>query len=1004
MRGLAAVASVLLWLLAGSALLPLQAARADEHVAVRAATHPDFARIVFEWSHAVGFKAAVADGTLTVQFKEAFAGDVEGAARRLDGYVAGAKIAADHMSVSFHLKQPVTLKSAEHGKLAIFDLYPEKAAKPAPPKPVPAKPAAVKVAEPAPKPATKPAPKATAHEAPKATASAAPKPPASAAPAAPPPAAPAPAVATAPAPMPTAAATPAPAGDAGPDRLATSVETLSSGVRLHLAFNRPMPAAAFQRGDSLWLVFDRATAVDLAGLAKDTTGSVVRAEQPAVAQGTLLQLHIKAGLAPVVGRQGNEWLIDLLPAAAAALPGAIDVLAEPAAALGPRVFVPTLDAGQAIALNDPDGGQRLTVVPLLGAGIGINLPREFPQFTVMKSLQGLLLAPKTDQVVVQTLPNGVAITAKSGLLLSQTLPSKKNEPDSRPMMFHIAAWRGPDDDFEATKQALQIALAKAPELQRTAARYALAQFYFAHGFYADALSVLTRLARQDPHAAEERTFHFLRGAVELGLRRLDAAEADLTVPELAQDREAALWRGALYAARQDWDRARDEFIRGRNVLADYPPDVRARLHLAMAQAFYGSGDPGSAKSIVGVMAHELGRDHAAINLGAEAALLHGEAEAKLGDRSDAATDFKVAVASGNRSAQARALLEQANLQLESGEIKPAVAMEHLDGLRFSWRGDGLEPVLLRRLGQLHIDASDYRGGLTIWRQLVAYFGKTTLAADAKKDMDSTFSRLFLDGEAERLPPIEAVGLFYDFRDLAPSDSRGDEMIRKLADRLVGVDLLDRAAELLQHQVEHRLSGEEKAKVGARLAVIRLLDHKPELALKALEVSAVQPVADALAAERRHLQARALADLGRYDQAGKVLTDDTSRDAGLLRVDIAWRQKSWPAAVQTLTALLGDRDKDPAPFTATDRQSVLQLAVALSLAKDSAGLDRIRGLYADRLAGSAEADAFRVLTNRVDKGDTEFRDLAGAIAGVNQLESFMAGYRAKLKGKQLSAIN
>jgi hypothetical protein len=979
-----------LWLFAGLWLVPLQGSLAAEHVAVRAASHADFGRIVFEWPHAVGFKAAVANGMLTIQFKEAFAGDLSAAVQRLDAYVAGSEIAADHMSVAFRLKQPVTLKSSEQGRLAVLDLYPDKAAKPAAPKdalpkPAPTKAAPVKAA----KAATKPAAKPVTADPPKA---AAPQPPAPAA-VPTPVAAPAPAAAPAP-----------PASDTGPDRLATSVETTPGGARLHLAFNRPMPAAVFQRGETLWLVFGRASAVDLAGLAKDTTGTVVRAEQPAVAQGTLLQLHIKSGLAPVVSRQGSEWLVELAPTAAAPLPTAVDVLAESAAADGPRVFFPVLDAGQVIALTDPDGGERLDVVPLLGSGVGVNLQRMFPQFTVMKSAQGLLVAPKTDQVVVQPLPNGVAITAKSGLVLSQNLPDKKNEPASHPTMFHVAAWRGSPDAFETTKQALQAALAKAPPLQRTAARYALAQFYFANGFNADALGVLSRLAQQDPHAAEERSFHALRAAVELGLGRLDAAEADLAVPELAQDPEASLWRGVLYAARQDWGRACDEFIRGRNDFADYPPDMRARLHLAMAQAFYGSGDAGSAKAVLGVMAHELGRDHASLNLAADAALLHGQAEEKLGDKTSAATDFKVAIASSNRVAQARAHLEQANLQLETGDIKPADAMENLDGLRFSWRGDSLEPVLLRRLGELHIAASDYRGGLTIWRQLVAYFGKTALAADTRKDMESTFVRLYLDGESDRLPPVEAVGLFYDFRDLAPSDARGDEMIRKLADRLVSVDLLDRAAELLEHQVEHRLSGEDKARVGARLAVVRLLDHKPDLALKALETSAVRPVADALAAERNHLQARALADLGRYDEANKVLADDASRDAQLLRVDFAWRQKKWPAAAQTLTTLLGDRDKDPAPFDATDRQSVLQLAVALSLAKDTAGLDRIRGLYAQRLAGAPEADAFRVLTNRVDKDDTEFRELAGSIAGINQLEAFMAGYRAKLKGSQLSAIN
>ncbi len=43
-----------------------------------------------------------------------------------------------------------------------------------------------------------------------------------------------------------------------------------------------------------------------------------------------------------------------------------------------------------------------------------------------------------------------------------------------------------------------------------------------------------------------------------------------------------------------------------------------------------------------------------------------------------------------------------------------------------------------------------------------------------------------------MPAIDALSLFYDFRDLTPVGRRGDEMIRKLADRLVSVDLLDQA--------------------------------------------------------------------------------------------------------------------------------------------------------------------------------------------------------------------
>ena len=87
-----------------------------------------------------------------------------------------------------------------------------------------------------------------------------------------------------------------------------------------------------------------------------------------------------------------------------------------------------------------------------------------------------------------------------------------------------------------------------------------------------------------------------------------------------------------------------------------------------------------------------------------------------------------------------------------------------------------------------------------------------------------------------MPPIDALSLFYDFRDLTPVGRRGDEMIRKLADRLVSVDLLDQAAELLQHQVDNRLQGAARAQVAVRLAVIYLMGRKPDRAIQALRTS------------------------------------------------------------------------------------------------------------------------------------------------------------------------
>src|SRR6185312_12143697 len=112
----------------------------------------------------------------------------------------------------------------------------------------------------------------------------------------------------------------------------------------------------------------------------------------------------------------------------------------------------------------------------------------------------------------------------------------------------------------------------------------------------------------------------------------------------------------------------------------------------------------------------------------------------------------------------------------------------------------------------------------------------------------------------------ALAIYYDFSKLTPIGRRGDELIRRLADRLVSVDLLDQAAELLDYQVKYRLSGVAKAQVAAKLAWIQLLNGKPAPAIQALADTRIADIPQELREQRLMLEARALSELGRYDAA------------------------------------------------------------------------------------------------------------------------------------------
>src|SRR3546814_15652951 len=99
------------------------------------------------------------------------------------------------------------------------------------------------------------------------------------------------------------------------------------------------------------------------------------------------------------------------------------------------------------------------------------------------------------------------------------------------------------------------------------------------------------------------------------------------------------------------------------------------------------------------------------------------------------------------------------------------AIEQLDKLRFAWRGGPYEFNLLRRLGELQFSVGDLRGGITIFCQLVKYFPKSPDVPLLTKQMSDEFAKLFLDGGAQSPPPLTALALYYDYRELTPQGDR-----------------------------------------------------------------------------------------------------------------------------------------------------------------------------------------------------------------------------------------
>jgi tetratricopeptide (TPR) repeat protein len=523
------------------------------------------------------------------------------------------------------------------------------------------------------------------------------------------------------------------------------------------------------------------------------------------------------------------------------------------------------------------------------------------------------------------------------------------------------------------------------------ARMALARFLLQNDFAAEALGALRIVGINQGALVElDPEYRLMRGAANVMMGRVAAAQPDLSASALANNPSAALWRGYGAFLQQDWPTARSELERGAGALEELSPAWRGRFQLALARATLELGDlPAAEAASNGAMGEATDQS---IRLAAR--LIQARLLAARSDLAHALPMLDQLSQVDDEEVAVQASVEAISLRRQSGVMRAVDAIEPLEALRFRWRGDATELEVVGMLGDVYSEQGRWREALGVMRTVADRYPNNPAARQLRADMSTVFERLFLDGEADQLQPIEALGLFYEFSDLTPVGPNGDRIVRLLAGRLVNVDLLEQAAQLLQHQVDERVNGMNKAQVAADLAAIYLMDHKPDQALVALASSRQPNMPQMLLADRRILEARALLDLGRLDGAVELVERDRSEDAQRVRADAAWRSHDWDRAAVELRSLLAMRDHAQ-PLDEGGRQAVLRQAVALTLDGNDDAVRALYREYAGDMANTPEADAFEVVASGISADGAAIRDVARAVARTDLLDRFLQRLRTRM---------
>jgi hypothetical protein len=777
-----------------------------------------------------------------------------------------------------------------------------------------------------------------------------------------------------------------------------SVHRQGGALRLDFPFAAPTPAAVFRRGRVMWAVFDTAAEIEPGALNDDKLIRRITVDRGRDGE-AILRLTLEEPKLATFFPEGPGWV--LLIGDAVVEPTRPVSIARSIVGKGrSSITIPFSDPRKLHRVSDPDVGDTLLVVTALGPARGFLKEQDFVELRALGSAHGVVVQPLADDISAELAADKIVITRPGGLSLSSSSLSTRdnnNNANFQPLVFDTQTW-GFDRqaNFRERQSDLIARAAAAPESKRRAARFDLARFYLARDMAAEAKGVL------DVATADERddtaTGSVLKAVADVMLNRPDEALKELASPKVGDNSDAPIWRAMAHAAQGRWAQAREEFRGVEVATGALPVELQRRAKKELLRCSIEVRDFAGASSVL--------NDFETLGVPPELLpslqLLTGRLEEGLGHNAEALAAYRFAADSQDRRYAAQGRLRDILLRHKLGDLPRKDVISQLEELTTAWRGDETEAEGLQLLAHLYTQDKRYRDAFHVMRTALLAHPNSDLTRKIQDEAAATFDSLFMSGEGDAMPAIEALGLFYDYRELTPIGRRGDEMIRRLADRLVSVDLLDQAAELLQHQVDHRLQGAARAQVATRLATIYLMNHKPDKALAAIQTTRLSDLANDLRDQRTLLEARALSDIGRHALALEVIESMKGPQVLRLRADILWAAKKWRDAAEAIELMYGERWKDFAPLTDQERHDVLRGAIAYALADDAMGLRRFREKYAAKMSEGPDRQAFEVVSAPIGAASKEFRAVAAAIGNVGTLDAFLREMRKRYPDKEPDA--
>lgn len=831
---------------------------------------------------------------------------------------------------------------------------------------------------------------------------------------------------------------------------------LQGQISINFPWDSKVASAVFVRGKYLWIIFNKYAQFDLKPISEYLKEKASLVEQVNNKNNSVIRIAIKELKDVSVKKQNQNWLVNLDFKDSNLKPN--KSITQYVTPFSKGIFFPVENfSEQLLMILDPEVGDELTIVAIYDESQGVAQKRKFVDFSILKTAQGFVSSVHSDGTYINLIKAGIEVIVpgnhlvkndtkgfikdnvvqenKNQIVKAEEKISSEKKTDANTATLlklsddkNIAKQVAPSKDkekkeriieenqfqlkdisllktiklnpnkFIAHKSLLDFEIMNATKKNKTKIYSMLAKFYFAHSMFYEAAAVLEMLSSNYEYGGSSDENLFMLGVARFMIDQYLEAKKSfdrIDSTRLSEDHsnELVFWKNVIQVKIIGFS---DNLNMRQEIplfISSYPNIVSNKLLFEVLKyQIYAKANYNLSNWLISYLENNV----TDLYMGNNLLFLRGEIAKKEDDTNQALEIWKeLAKNEEDRENYMKAKLAYNNSLLDKKIMPLEMALDELNALRLKWRNSEEEVALLKKIAFIYNQLNDYVNELKTWGELE---NSNSIPEDRiyiASQKSNAFIRVFTSKDLQdSISDFDAVALFYEYRESMPIGKIGDQIISNLIGRLIRLDLLDRAATLLNHQIHYRLTGRDKDYAVIELAQVYLSNKRPDLALKLVtEFIQMNPEDEVQQTKLRCIKARSYFVQDQFDKALEIVQEDYSKCSNSLKSYIYFSQNKWEELKLIARVNLIEIEKNQ--DYGKDFQEVIEkLVICYYMLNDLQSINALYDQYKDVMG--KETYAYKLITLVINLSDSLDPKYFDQTLHFEQVQDFIESYKKSLK--------